>query len=189
MNKIIQVYESIVKWKRSDEYSANRIGMDLREYISLKRQVYQKMMEYRETVDEAIRDAIVKSITGETCPTKIEFDIYNSIEDRSKVLSSHTDVDSGKLKLEVYSSTEPRTPEEIVELLNIDTTKWRLSQYWNKQKGSGWLISALVTQINKEESDLLNFYGLLSDYKFPKVDTVFRHKESDLLENVCGIIS
>lgn len=189
MNKIIQVYESIVKWKRSDEYSANRIGMDLREYISLKRQVYQKMMEYRETVDEAIRDAIVKSITGETCPTKIEFDIYNSIEDRSKVLSSHTDVDSGKLKLEVYSTKEPRTPEEIVELLNIDTTKWRLSQYWNKQKGSGWLISALVTQINKEESDLLNFYGLLSDYKFPKVETSFRQIEPDFLEGVCGILS
>ena len=163
--------------------------MELGQYISLKRQVYQKIVEYRETVDEAIKDAIVKSITGEGCPTKIEFDLYNTIETKSKVLSSHTDVDSGKLKLEVYSSTEPKTPEEIVELLNIDTTKWRLSQYWNKQKGSGWLISALVTQINKEESDLLNFYGLLSDYKFPKVDTTFRYKESDLLENVCGIIS
>ena len=189
MNKIIQVYESIVKWKKSDEVSANRLGMDLGEYISLKRQVHQKLVEYRETVDQAIRDAIVKSITGEVCPTKIEFDIYNSIEDRSRVLSSHADVDSGKLKLEVYSSTEPRTPEEIVKLLNIDTTKWRLSQYWNKQKGSGWLISALVTQINKEESDLLNFYGLLSDYKFPKVETTFRQKEPEFLEGVCGILS
>jgi hypothetical protein len=189
MNKILEVYNSIVKWKKSDEFCAKRIGMDLTDYIFLKRQVYKKMLEYRETVDEAIKDAIVKSIIGEECPTKIEFDIYKKIEDKSKIISSHTDVDSGKVKLEAYSSKEPKTPEEIIEILNIDTTKWKLSQYWNKQKGTGWLISALVTQINKEESDLLNFYGMLSDYKFPKVETSFITKDSDLLEKVCGILS
>ena len=163
--------------------------MDLSEYISLKRLVYNKMLYYRETVDQAIQDAIVKSINGEDCPTKIELDIYKTIDEKSKVISSHTDIDSGKLKLEAYSSTEPRTPEEIIEILNIDTTKWRLSQYWNKQKGTGWLISALVTQISKEDSDLLNFYGMLSDYKFPKVETVFKDRKPELLEKVCAILS
>jgi hypothetical protein len=189
MSKIKEVYSSIVKWKKSDEYAANRIGMPLDEYISLKRLVYKKMLHYRETVDEAIQDAIEKSIIGDECSTKIDLGIYKTIEEKSKIVSSHTDIDSGKVRLEAYSTTEPRTPEEIIEILNIDITKWRLSQYWNKQKGTGWLISALVTQINKEESDLLNFYGMLSDYKFPKVETTFRDRESDLLEKVCGIIS
>lgn len=189
MNKIREVYKSIVKWKKSDESSANRIGMPLDEYVSLKRQVYKKMLDYRETVDEAIQDAIEKSLLGEVCPTKIDFGIYKAIEEKGGITKAHSDVESGKMTLEAYSSKEPKTAEEIIELLNIDTTKWRLSQYWNKQKGTGWLISALVTQIHKEEVDLLNFYGVLSDYKFPKVETVFRNKESDVLENVCGILS
>lgn len=189
MNKIKEVYRSIVKWKKSDEISAKRIEMPLDEYVSLKRLVYKKMIQYRETVDLAIQDAIEKSIIGDECSTKIELGIYKTIEEKSKIFSSHTDIDSGKVRLEAYSTTEPKTPEEIIEILNIDTTKWRLSQYWNKQKGTGWLISALVTQIQKEETDLLNFYGMLSDYEFPKVKTIFKNREPNLLEKVCGIIS
>jgi hypothetical protein len=52
-------------------------------------------------------------------------------------------------------STEPRSAEEIIELLKIDTKKWKLSSYWNKERGDGWFISAMVVAIKPEPKDML----------------------------------
>ena len=52
---------------------------------------------------------------------------------------------------------------EIISLLKIDTNKWKLSQYWNKQMGDHWRVSALVTQI--KNSDEKHFEDLLKNWK------------------------
>ena len=57
------------------------------------------------------------------------------------------DLEKGEAKMEAVSSTEPKSPEEIIEILNIDTTQWKLSSYWNKQMGDHWRVSAMVTKI------------------------------------------
>ncbi len=40
--------------------------------------------------------------------------------------------------MEAISASEPKSPEEIIDILNIDTTQWKLSSYWNKQMGDHW---------------------------------------------------
>ena len=47
--------------------------------------------------------------------------------------TSSYDIETGQGKITGISQTEPKTPEEIIQILSIDTTQWKLSQYWNKQ--------------------------------------------------------
>ena len=56
-------------------------------------------------------------------------------------------LDKGEGKISGTFDYEPKSAEEIIELLKIDTDKWKLSQYWNKQMGDHWRVSALISQI------------------------------------------
>lgn len=194
MKQIIDVYNQI-KWKKTDEYSANRINMDLAEYIAIKHKILEKINDYKEIIDRGVLTSIIKSLTDETCDTKIKIDLEKSLTDlhkeKSALVKSFTDLESGKIKLEAHSAVEPKTPEQIIELLQIDTTKWKLSQFWNKQKSGYWVVSALITQIPKEENNLIDFFDLIKDYTFPVIPFIPNNKkpENTVLEKVCGILS
>jgi len=194
MKKIIDVYKTL-RWKKKDDVCADSLGMDLGEYISIKNKILDKINEFKSTIDTSLLEAVTKSFAETSCDTKIKLDLSKSLsgifEEESKILTSYTDLNTGKIKLEARSLTEPKTAEEIIELLKIDTTKWKLSQYWNKQKSGYWIVSALVTQISKEESNLFNFFDLLRDYSFPAVPEFSKGipKENKSLDKVCGILS
>ena len=72
--------------------------------------------------------------------------------------------------METISSSEPKSPEEIINILNIDTTQWKLSSYWNKQMGDHWRVSAMVTRIKDNEVD--NVAELLKGFKPKKFKPV-----------------
>ena len=111
LNKVRQS----LKWKKSPNYCAHRLGITLDQYKDYKRQliVTNKITEFKE------------------------------------------DLDNGTAEIKAISTSEPRTPEEIIKLLKLDTTKWKLSSYWNKERHDGWHISAMVTAIKKEPKDYL----------------------------------
>jgi len=79
------------------------------------------------------------------------------------VVSENVNLEQGSSRIEALSSTEPKTPEDIIEILGIDTNEWKLSQYWNKQKSDHWVVSALVTKLKKEEANIIE--ELLKNYK------------------------
>ena len=72
-----------------------------------------------------------------------------------RVTEFKEDLDKGSAEIKGFSTTEPRSPEEIIDILKIDTSKWKLSSYWNKERHDGWHISAMVTAIKKEATDVL----------------------------------
>jgi len=49
------------------------------------------------------------------------------------VFSKDVNLEEGSSKIEALAATEPKSAEEIIKLLNIDTTKWKLAQYWNNR--------------------------------------------------------
>ncbi len=73
------------------------------------------------------------------------------------------DLEKGEGKISGTFDYEPKSAEEIIELLKIDIDKWRLSQYWNKQMGDHWRVSALVTQRKNQED--LHLQELLKNWK------------------------
>jgi len=85
----------------------------------------------------------------------VQFSQVSTLPPQPRVMEFKEDLDKGVGEIKGFSTTEPRTPEEIIELLKIDTTKWKLSSYWNKERHDGWQISAMVTAIKKESKDIL----------------------------------
>jgi len=127
MNLINQVYGSL-KWKKSDDYCASKLGISIEKYKSIKGQI--------------------KHFTPDNL--LLESDIPNN-----RVVEFSEDLEKGTAEIKGLSSTEPRSAEEIVQLLKIDTTKWKLSSYWNKEHHNGWFISAMVTRVKQESKDVL----------------------------------
>lgn len=193
MNKVELVYHSIIKWKLSNEKAAERCDLSLHEYIIIKNKILEVLEPLKDTVSDHIKRIIIESISLDECSTKSKLKIdaaLSNVKIENKVLNVHSDLESGKMKLEAMSIKEPKSADEIIDLLKIDTKKWKLSQYWNKEKTGYWLVSALVTQINKEEADLLNFFDVLKGYEFPEVKSyrtaaASRNQES----RACAVLS
>ena len=143
MSLFEQVKESL-RWKRSNQDSAAKLGISVDRYTQIKQQVYQ-------TINNNSKETLKERVT--------EFK-ENLVE--------------GTAEIRGIALKEPKSAEEIIRLLKIDTTKWKLSSYWNKEKHDGWLISAMVTQIKHEPKDILaevikNFtpqYQPIVDIKF-----------------------
>jgi hypothetical protein len=82
----------------------------------------------------------------------------------------HENIDKGEIKIDQHFDS-PRTSDEIIALHKIDTSVWKLSQYWSKEKGNGWQVSAMFTRIKNEELDsetveqILNKVFLENDFE------------------------
>lgn len=137
-------------WKLSNVECARRIGITLDEYLKIKKNL----------------GFVTKKL------------IYTKDFNTEKLNSESYDLENGTGKIEKLVSFNPRTPEEIIEILGIDTTEWKLSQYWNKEKNDKWLVSALVTKIVKTKEDYLKdiLDNFKPDYQSVTVKKQKRHK-------------
>ena len=122
-------------WKLSNIECARRIGITLDEYLKIKKGLGFKSKKL----------------------------IYTKDPNTEKLNSESYDLENGTGKIEKLVSFNPRTPEEIIEILGINTEEWKLSQYWNKEKNDKWLVSALVTRVVKTKEDYLK--DILDNFK------------------------
>jgi len=112
---------------------------------------------------EKIKASFKWKKTSDYCAEKLnitieDYDKLRSIVKSQELLEessieSSYNLEKGEAKMSVVSSSEPKTPEEIIDILNIDITKWKLSSYWNKQMGDHWRVSAMVTRLKDNEVD------------------------------------
>ena len=193
MKNILEIYDVIVKWKLGAEAASKRLGITKTEYEEARTLIFDILKPFQPIIYEHSKRIIEQVILNNQCVTKSKLELDKQLSKmniESRIMEMHHDMDSGKMKLEAISHTEPRTAEEIIQLLKIDTSKWKLSQYWNKEKSGYWLVSALVTQLNQDETTLFNFFDVLKDYEFPKVESVLQQtKKESQLYNACGILS
>ena len=106
---------------------------------------------------------------------------------KNRVVEFKEDLDKGTAEIKGLSLSEPRSAEEIIELLKIDTKKWKLSSYWNKERSDGWFISAMVTAIKPEPKDILA--EVIANFK-PEYQSIGQVFINDKFERDCvGIIS
>ena len=163
MDKLKKKVIESLKWKKHPSISSARIGISEEDYVKLKKEVLQE----RKTDRKKRR--------------------FFSNASKNAEIAEAIDLDKGEGKISGTFDHEPKSAEEIIQLLKIDTDRWRLSQYWNKQMGDHWRVSALVSQIKNPEEQL--FKDLLENwepktYKIPKA----KIKRGDR-EVVCGVMS
>ena len=164
MNYKKQKVIASLKWKKNPKISAHRLDMDYDEYIKIKKEVLEEKKKLRKKNNffeaAAVKAQLVESI----------------------------DLDKGEGKISGTFDHEPKSSDEIILLLKIDTKKWRLSQYWNKQMGDHWRVSALVTQIKDPEENI--FKNLLDTWK-PKKHKLPKVNLKSIKDNnpVCAVMS
>lgn len=180
MNIYAEVYKSIQR-KKSIEDEALRLGLTVDEYVETKDAITDALRDHKDDIGEFISKLI--NSAGE--PLKIT-------TEGAQTLEVHENIEDGTCKLTSITSDEPRSSEEIIALLKIDTTKWKLSQYWNKQKGSNWVISALVTKLPQENTTIKGFYETLANREItplPVPDYTEVRSGGSEDNPVCGVIS
>lgn len=135
MTLLTKVFDSL-KWKKNAEYCADRLGISQEQYLELKQEVIGMKQDMIEHAGENIDELIRLKLQSEAAEDEV-------IEDR--IIERNHFIDNNKLEVKALLSSEPMSPQEIIERLKIDTTKWKLSQYWNKEKSDRWEVSALCT--------------------------------------------
>ena len=153
--------EESLKWHRRDDQCAKRLNLSLEKYKEFKKEVLQ----------ERRKKKLLQKITNID-----ELDI-----------DSGFNMEKGEGRLSGLFDHEPRTPEEIIELLKIDTTKWKLSSYWNKQMADKWRVSAMVTRIKGADESFLR--ELIENWKPKKFTAPKPIKQDKDKPTVAGILS
>jgi hypothetical protein len=105
----------------------------------------------------------------------------------NKVIEWKENLEAGTAEIKGIAVHEPRTAEEIIELLKIDTTKWKLSSYWNKETYNGWMVSAMVTAKTKETKDALAEVIANFTPEYQPVTTIYVNERFD--NDSVGILS
>ena len=163
MSLIQQVYGSL-RWKKTDEFCATKLGVSLQKYQEIKRQILQTKELLQNELDTSLVELagqrMLALIDDEQIKNKYISDLEDQLVDainqqKEKVVEFKEDLDAGTAEIKGVAFSEPKTPEEIIRILKIDTSKWKLSSYWNKQHKDYWLISAQVTQLRPEPQDFL----------------------------------
>jgi hypothetical protein len=183
MNLIKQVYATL-KWKQSDAVCAVKLGIPLEKYQEIKQHILQTRSMFESEIDDKIINLLYES-------SQLRSDSFTSKESddlKEQLIEFKENLEEGTAEFKGISSTEPKSPEEIIRILKIDTEKWKLSSYWNKQQRDQWLISAMVTHKQVESKDLL--LEAIKDFKpeYKPIKDVFTN--SELFEiPVAGVLS
>lgn len=186
MNLINLVYDSL-KLKKSDAFCATKIGISLEKYRQLKQQITNIKSLVQDDMDGMMKDVINKRMLDIIDDDTILNNYVGELEDqltdalnqkKERVVEFKEDLEEGTAQIKGVAFAEPKSPEEIIRILKIDTDKWKLSSYWNKQHKDYWLVSAMVTQVKKEPEDLLakvieNFNPFTQLLPVPKITDKF----------------
>lgn len=193
MDIIEAVYNSI-KRKKSADAEAERLGISKAEYHRIKDEIIKVINSESDKIDGYVILKVKQNLKVPILATKDTESFFNdkiSEQSSPKITDVEENVEKGEKKIVCLTATEPRSPEEIIELMKIDTTKWTLSRYWNKEKFNRWEVSALLTKLPDENVTNSMFFELLQEYSIPPikkedVDLVASHAVN---ESVCAVIS
>lgn len=125
-------------------------------------------------------EELLAELRGEESKEEVELSIEGNTQ--------RFDFDKGTAEISAYYD-HPPTAEEILLDHKIDSTKYKLSAFYTKGKGDkGWLVTALLKNITKEEEDVNKFVDFLSTYKTPhkpfeatEINDIFESKSSLVL--------
>ena len=164
MQDIKQKVINSLTWKKSTKISAQRCNISEDEYIKIKKQFLKERKNKKK-----------KSI------------FFSKAAENAQIAEA-IDLEKGEGKISGTFDYEPKSAEEIIDLLKIDTDRWKLSQYWNKQMGDHWRVSALISQIKNPEEKL--FEDLLKNWTPKKHKISIGRLGNEFLNDPhCAIIS
>ena len=172
MDILQNVFDSAA-WKKDSTYCANRLGITVDYFNDLKKIIKVQGIDRAKLILQP----------------DLESNQSHSQVTTEPVIEQKVNIEAGTAELKAIVDFEPLTPEEIIRILKIDTTKWKLTMYWNKQQPNGktWVISAQVTLIKVDKVvDLKNVIADLDLKYIPHNHLAVNEAFSD---KTCAVIS
>lgn len=137
---LLQQLQQMLHWKKSRAFYAEKLN-----------------------ISELELDDLLKELKEGT-KTRNEAEVGNYIAD----LEEHyvkVNNEKGTLESKTECSFEPKNDEELAKLHKIDTTKYKISNYWTKQKSNGKFTSSVFATL-KQANDytIEDFTKFLENY-------------------------
>jgi hypothetical protein len=189
------VYGSL-RWKKTDQWCSTKLGISLEKYQEIKRQILQTKDLLQQELDNSLVDLAGKRMLDVISEEQIKDHYISELEDhlteafnqnKEKVIEFREDLEEGTAEIKGIAFSEPKSPEEIIRILKIDTAKWKLTTYWNKQHKNYWLVSAMVSQVKLEPKDFLK--ETLKNFKPQYTPVADVHVNKKFESEVVGVLS
>jgi hypothetical protein len=123
MNLINQVYGSL-RWKKTDEFCATKLGISLDKYQEIKRQILSVKDLLQDELDASLvnivgqrmLDLIDEQSIKNTYISDLENQLVDAInQNKEKVVEFKENLEEGTAEIKGIAFTEPKSPEEIIE--------------------------------------------------------------------------
>lgn len=162
--KLINLVYGSLRWKKTDDVCAAKLGISLQKYQEIKTQILQVKDLLQTELDSSLIDIVgrrmAELIDDEAIKSQYISELENQLVDainqnKEKVVEFKENLEDGTAEIKGIAFAEPKSPEEIIRILKIDTEKWKLSTYWNKEHKGYWLVSAMVSAKQVTQADQL----------------------------------
>lgn len=153
---LLEQLEKLLSYKKSKAFYADKLDISVEEVEDLLAELRGKPLKTNDL--------------DEVCEELIE-----EMEDRIREIN----VEKGTLKSSVVSNFEPKSHEELAELHKVDLTKYKLSNYYSKQRGDKFTSTLFCTLLKSSEFNPEKFAEYIRGYK-PPVVKVLLGKNKDI---------
>jgi len=118
-----------IKWKKSPQYCAERLGITVEEFLFKKNQILREGFTITQIQSNLEKNEYISQL-------------------EEKIIEFSENLEDGTGKIKAVSLSEPHSAEDIEKLLKIDKNQWKLTTYWNKEHKAPngeryWIISAM----------------------------------------------
>jgi hypothetical protein len=144
MNKtLLSQLEEILHFKKNVAFYAERLGVTIEEIVEAKKELNKQRRE--KTAEDTERDNYIVEL--ETALVKVSNE-------------------KGTLESTIETSFEPKDDIELAKLHKINLDKYKISNYWTKQKSNGKFTSSVFATLKKpKDYSPEDFAKFLENYK------------------------
>lgn len=155
-NSLLYQLEQMLHWKKSRSFYAKKLNITEEEIDDLMRELKKKDTVRNDAETAAYIDALEERV----------IEVNN---------------EKGTLKSTIESSFEPKSDIELAQLHKIDLSKYKISNYWSKQKSNGKFTSSVFATLRKPNDYTAEDFAKFLENYVPK-EVKVRHIDYEEFE-------
>jgi len=140
---LLDQLSEILHWKKNADYYAAKLGVTVEEIIEAKKELQKQKKE--QSFEEVEKNNYIAELEA----------AYVKVSN-----------EKGTLESTIESSFEPKDDIELAKLHKINLDKYKISNYWTKQKSNGKFTSSVLATLKKpKDYSPEDFAKFLENYK------------------------
>lgn len=163
---LIEKVTNSLKWKRSNAFTAEKLGIPLEKFLEIKADI----LEHRNEDS----DSELTLTTASTSSVKFEDDVKNN-----------------RATLEYNGPKEIKTQEDLVRECNIDLSKWAITKIihnaWGKEGNQNYQVKAWLEPKTYSQAETIK--SVLDNYQFVYTPSAPVYLNQSFQTKTCAVLS